>query len=146
MAQVVIADATATWATNVTLSVIGTTPADRSLALPLDLLLLAESEASVAVDVKRLTELLPGLAAEVRVSSARRGRLIAGRITPVTSFSASGNDVGSVVLQVTLPRGDIARAPNDPSYGRQPNPPKHRKLSIQPKASQHAASTCCVAS
>lgn len=65
-AQVVIADATATWSSDVTLSVVGVTPTNRSGALPLDVLFLAESHSTVATDLERLVELLPGLVAEVR--------------------------------------------------------------------------------
>lgn len=64
-AQVVIADATATWSSDVTLSVVGVTPTNRSAALPLDILFLAESHSTVATDLERLVKLLPGLVAEV---------------------------------------------------------------------------------
>lgn len=69
IAQVIVADATATWASNVTLSVSGTTPTNRSLALPVDVLLVVESNIAVSADLARLTELLPGLAAEVWMST-----------------------------------------------------------------------------
>lgn len=64
LSQVVIADAAEP--SDVSLSVAGTTPIDRSVSPPLDVLLLAESESEVAVDLERLAELLPGLVAEVR--------------------------------------------------------------------------------
>lgn len=65
--QVVIADAAATWPSNVTLSVVGTAPIDRSLSLPLNVLFLAESDTAVAADLERLADLMPGLVAEVCV-------------------------------------------------------------------------------
>ena len=49
----------------------GTTPTDRSVAPPLDVLFLAESESEVAADLERLAELLPGLVAEVRLRFVR---------------------------------------------------------------------------
>ncbi|CAM9750475.1 unnamed protein product, partial [Ectocarpus sp. 4 AP-2014] len=67
-AEVVIADATATWSSDVTLSVVGVTPTNRSAALPLGVLFLAESHSTVADDLERLVELLPGLVAEMQSS------------------------------------------------------------------------------
>lgn len=67
LAQVVIADATAPWPSNVTLSVVGKSPINRSLALPLEVFFLAESDAAVAADLERLADLMPGLVAEVCV-------------------------------------------------------------------------------
>ena len=63
--KVVIADATATWVSNVTLMVAGTTPSNRTMALPRDILLLAELDVNVSTDLGRLAELQPGLIAEV---------------------------------------------------------------------------------
>lgn len=62
-AQVVIADSTA--ASDVSLTVTGTTPTDRSLSLHLDVLLLTELESAMTDDLERLAELLPGFVAEV---------------------------------------------------------------------------------
>lgn len=64
--QVVIADAAATWGSNVTLSVIGSIPVDHSLAIPpLDILLLLEAHSIMSEDLELLAKLMPGLAAEV---------------------------------------------------------------------------------
>lgn len=48
------------------LTVTGTTPTNRSISLPLDVLLLTELESVMTDDLDRLAELLPGLVAEVR--------------------------------------------------------------------------------
>ena len=48
------------------LTVTGTTPTNRSISLPLDVLLLTELESAMTDDLDRLAELLPGLVAEVR--------------------------------------------------------------------------------
>lgn len=61
----IVADYGATWLADVSLSVTGTTPGNRSLALPLDILFLAEADQSMSDDLERLADLLPGFAAEV---------------------------------------------------------------------------------
>lgn len=71
--QIIVSEAEAPWASNVTLRVVGTTPANLSQSPPLNVLFLVEINANTSGTLQRLAKLLPGLAAEVRLRGGRPG-------------------------------------------------------------------------
>ena len=86
IAKIVIADATATWVSNITLSMAGTTPSNWTMALPRDIVILAESEVDVSADLGRLAELQPGLIAEVGFFCGMGGRRRVCEVNPNEAF------------------------------------------------------------